>query len=99
MKKKPMRLHFLGQNSRTHYEWAVGGNDPRMHLGINQPWYAPQRGVVEASRWTPWSSSWHPVSELFRNARSKGIPIDHKSGKKNKKFWRKVYRRIARLAP
>lgn len=96
-KKKALKVHFKGQKWRS-FEWQVTGNDPRTGSGPTSPWNNPNRQIVEASRWTGWSKYYHPLTALFRDADRKGIPVDHKSGKKEKKFWGKVMRRIERLA-
>lgn len=99
-KKKALKVRFRGQREDRYsdcFEWEVGGNDTRT---LRYRWYSSgKRDVIEASRWNPWSRRHHPISALFRDAQRKGIPVDHKSGKKEKKFWRKVMRRIKSLAP
>lgn len=94
-KKKAIKVHFNGIDEYG-YTWSVRGNDTRMDKG-SMPWRRIDSDKIEASFWTPWSSPHHPVSRLFRNSKKKGISIDHKSGKKEKKFWRRVLRRIERL--
>jgi hypothetical protein len=48
--------------------------------------------------WGGWNRM-YSVMRLFENLKRSPQPVVYESGKKEKKFWRKVQRRIDRLAP
>lgn len=58
---------------------------------------APYDGHLAWGWWRNgrWMTRWEWREVLMR---AKDRPIQQRSGKKDKKFWRKVYRRIERLA-
>lgn len=88
MKRQPMRVRLQGAERAR-----VTGDGAKSDYNLSA-WFF--RG--HAGRFGGYLHN-NSVSALFRNARARQQPIVVTSGKKDKKFWRKVQRRIARWVP